>query len=145
MSAQENSAKAQGAGAQFEGHTPGPWFLHSLVGDSVIFQDARAVVVPMTDQNKLLAAAAPSLLKERDELKEQLENCKINFSNEIDRAKRERIARVELLNTSESLNAELLEALQAVYRDIELQNVVGGSDELNTMVQAAIAKAEGRV
>lgn len=38
---------------------------------------------------------------------------------------------------------ELLEALLAVYADIELQNVKGGSDELNLMVQAAIAKVEG--
>ena len=37
---------------------------------------------------------------------------------------------------------ELLEALQAVYSDIELQNVKGGSDELNFIVQQALAKAE---
>ncbi len=38
---------------------------------------------------------------------------------------------------------QLLEALQAVYKDIELQNVKGGSDELNLMVQEAI-KAAGQ-
>lgn len=38
---------------------------------------------------------------------------------------------------------ELLEALEAVYQDIELQNVNGGSDELNFMVQKAISKARG--
>lgn len=37
---------------------------------------------------------------------------------------------------------ELLEALKAVYTDIELQNVQGGCNELNFMVQQAIAKAE---
>ena len=36
----------------------------------------------------------------------------------------------------------LLEACKAVYQDIELQNVKGGSDELNIMVQQAIAQAE---
>jgi len=35
-----------------------------------------------------------------------------------------------------------LKALKAVYQDIELQNVKGGSDELNVMVQQAIALAE---
>jgi len=39
---------------------------------------------------------------------------------------------------------DLLEALKAVYADIELQNVEGGSDELNLMVQMAISKAEGK-
>lgn len=37
----------------------------------------------------------------------------------------------------------LVAALQAVYRDIELQNVPGGSDELNLMVQAALERVEG--
>ena len=36
----------------------------------------------------------------------------------------------------------LLEACRAVYQDIELQNVKGGSNELNIMVQQAIAQAE---
>ena len=36
----------------------------------------------------------------------------------------------------------LLEALLAVYADIELQNVEGGSAELNVMVSSALAKAE---
>lgn len=35
---------------------------------------------------------------------------------------------------------ELYEALLAVYKDIELQNVEGGSDELNTMVSKALAE-----
>ena len=35
----------------------------------------------------------------------------------------------------------LVKALEAVYKDIDLQNVAGGSDELNLMVQAAL-KAE---
>ena len=39
---------------------------------------------------------------------------------------------------------DLLEALQAVYADLELQNVKGGSDELNIMVQKALAKGEGK-
>lgn len=37
----------------------------------------------------------------------------------------------------------LYEALLAVYKDIELQNVDGGSDELNIIVQQALAKAGG--
>ena len=37
---------------------------------------------------------------------------------------------------------KLLAALRAVYQDIELQNVPGGSCELNLMVQAAIREAE---
>ena len=39
------------------------------------------------------------------------------------------------------INADLLEALKAVYNDIEVQNVKGGSDELNLVVQEAIKKA----
>ena len=42
-----------------------------------------------------------------------------------------------------NMHDELLEALRAVYKDMELQNVTGGSDELNGIVQAAIANAEG--
>ena len=38
-------------------------------------------------------------------------------------------------------DAPLLEALQAVYTDVELQNMPGGSEELNLLVQAAIAQA----
>ncbi len=37
---------------------------------------------------------------------------------------------------------QLLAALKAVYQDIELQNVPGGSCELNLMVQEALALAE---
>lgn len=37
---------------------------------------------------------------------------------------------------------QLLVALKAVYQDIELQNVPGGSDELNVLVQEAIALVE---
>jgi len=33
---------------------------------------------------------------------------------------------------------QLFEALQAVYKDIELNNVKGGSDELNLLVQQAL-------
>ena len=37
---------------------------------------------------------------------------------------------------------EMYEALLAVYQDIEIQNVIGGSAELNVMVSEALAKAE---
>jgi len=46
-----------------------------------------------------------------------------------------------LLQEKNKINA-LLEACKAVYQDIELQNVKGGSDELNIMVQQAISLAE---
>lgn len=39
---------------------------------------------------------------------------------------------------------DMYEALLAVYQDIELQNVDGGSAELNLIVQKALAKAEGK-
>ena len=39
---------------------------------------------------------------------------------------------------------ELLAALNAVYSDIELNNVEGGSEELAFIVEQAIAKAEER-
>lgn len=39
---------------------------------------------------------------------------------------------------------EMLATLETVYQDIELQNVKGGTDELNLMVQAAIRKARGK-
>lgn len=39
---------------------------------------------------------------------------------------------------------DMYEALLSVYSDIELQNVAGGSDELNIMVQQALAKADGK-
>ena len=39
---------------------------------------------------------------------------------------------------------DLYEALMAVYKDIELQNVKNGSDELNIIVQQALAKVEGK-
>lgn len=39
---------------------------------------------------------------------------------------------------------KLYEALLAVYKDIDLQNVQGGSDELNILVQQAIAEVEGK-
>lgn len=39
---------------------------------------------------------------------------------------------------------ELYEALLAVYRDIDLQSVDGGSDELNILVQQVIAKVKGK-
>ena len=48
---------------------------------------------------------------------------------------------VEDLEESHSV---LLAALQAVYSDIELQNVEGGSAELNLIVQAALVKAKER-
>ena len=38
---------------------------------------------------------------------------------------------------------DLLEALLAVYQDIEIQDVPGGSDELNFLVQQSIKKARG--
>jgi hypothetical protein len=39
-------------------------------------------------------------------------------------------------------NTLLREALKAVYQDIELNNVKGGSDELNIMVQEALNKVK---
>ena len=54
----------------------------------------------------------------------------------------ERIRREAIRSQKVDLFPELLEALQAVYADIELQNVSGGSDELNLQVQAVLAKAE---
>lgn len=38
---------------------------------------------------------------------------------------------------------DIYKALLAVYGDIELQNVKGGSEELNLQVQQALEKAEG--
>jgi len=40
------------------------------------------------------------------------------------------------------MESVLYKALLAVYQDIELQNVEGGSDELNIQVQEALAEAE---
>ncbi len=40
------------------------------------------------------------------------------------------------------ISKKLYEALLAVYKDIELQNVKGGSDELNMMVQGALKMGE---
>lgn len=37
---------------------------------------------------------------------------------------------------------DLYEALKAVYKDIELNNVKGGSDELNVMVSSVLARVE---
>ena len=37
---------------------------------------------------------------------------------------------------------EMWEALLAVYKDIELQDVEGGSDELNQMVRGVLMKIE---
>lgn len=42
------------------------------------------------------------------------------------------------------LEKELRRILLAVYQDIELQNVKGGSEELNTMVSKALAKTDGK-
>ena len=41
------------------------------------------------------------------------------------------------------LEKELRKILLAIYEDIELQNVEGGSEELNIMVSEALAKTEG--
>lgn len=43
-----------------------------------------------------------------------------------------------------SANDDLVNALMAVYTDIELNNVKGGSDELNVMVQKALSKATSK-
>jgi len=42
-------------------------------------------------------------------------------------------------------HGELVKALLAVYQDVDLQSVEGGSDELNLLVQAAPSPSEGRV
>jgi len=51
--------------------------------------------------------------------------------------KREALANAKLIAAA----PDLLNALMAVYQDIELQNAEGGSDELNVLVQNAINKA----
>jgi len=48
----------------------------------------------------------------------------------------------KLLQGGKEMASKLYEALLAVYRDIDLQNVEGGSDELNLMVQEALTEAE---
>lgn len=42
------------------------------------------------------------------------------------------------------LEKELRRILLAVYQDIELQNVEGGSEELNLMVSEVLAKTEDK-
>ncbi len=39
---------------------------------------------------------------------------------------------------------DMYEALKAIYQDVDLQNIDGGSDELNILTQKALAKAEGK-
>ena len=49
---------------------------------------------------------------------------------------------IEIVSKQRMKIDALVEALEAVYSDIELQNVKGGSDELNMLVQTALAQAK---
>lgn len=77
-----------------------------------------------------------SMTRERDELTRLLDNTLV-----VSDGHESRVSELESLNSElQDERNELLEALKAVYSDIDLDK--HGSSELNNMVQSAIARAE---
>ena len=95
--------------------TPGPWIYNKNLGCKEIKGD-KSGKHKQAQYNKEVACT-PGLHNEEEDL-----------------------ANARLI----AATPDLYEALMAVYTDIELQNVKGGCDELNFVVQQALAKVEGK-
>lgn len=123
-------------------HTPGPWtvFEKPTLADGpnflVLDEVGNLIVDCGHDEDRaLLIASAPDLLKERDELREQLETGANQYALSV------------------AQNAELLEALKVIY--LELQTVViedvrkGNAtlaiktDTIRAIIRNTISKATG--
>ncbi len=93
---------------------------------------------PQDRANAELIAAAPETAAHRDALLSLLEASDGLRMAEVQRVEGE-------LERMRAVNAELYNALAAVYSDIELDNVKGGSAELSIIVDRALGMAEGRI
>lgn len=130
---------------------------------SVYDKDGKTIVNTIEGRELAeLIAAAPETAAERDKMKEALKAVlAVDFDDPHLLVTVRKIARAALNGDATKtvtqtefnklgvfaakevlINAELLEALNAVYTDIDLDK--HGSSELNIKVQAAIAHAEGK-
>jgi hypothetical protein len=147
-------------------HTPGPWRLvynendelelgggieqstgvysaagFGLVANVVykktnILGDSKKLQYETFKANAELIASAPSLLKENQELRNDLYNANCNHS----RLDAEHILLKKENQELKEENERLIRALEAVYGDIDLDK--HGSSELNFIVQQALSKSK---
>ncbi len=119
-------------------HTPGPWKTDgfkvvSRDGYQICRVDLNGGSNGFDSTNADLIASAPDLLKERDELKEQLKAAKVAFDKEVTQYDKEWSSH----KATQSLNAELLEALK------DSQAVIDFGTNCYRINSKLIAKAEG--